>query len=198
MDIEEKLSNMADEQESIVVKIAKHLKTTSNIIRKYVSALDFSDYVALETSLNKGDFNKVVAILGISNAISEADNPYQVKTTTTNVKPITTNSSTQKIKPGDTVKFKDDTGKDDAGTLNSISGNSATIKKDDGSTERKNTDELSPIDQQELQQLKNLAGIKEMTSGAITSGAMAGVMMPMNKLKKLTHVKKKPGPKTGK
>lgn len=203
--------------ETLINSLSKELGIT--IGNDVIQNLDFMDYVALEMAVKNKDKNAAMRVLGLR----EGSNPYD---TSSLKKPETTSSMTSAmanidLKKGDPVTFK---GEDDevlSGEVEDPTSNQIKVKTDTGSI-NVNKDDLS-VDpdaiSKELDRMKQLAGIASSvkpeqlgqegeiktetthsggaTSGAITSGAIAGANKGLNWIKKMTRSDKdkKPGPK---
>lgn len=182
MGINEGLTQMIPKQENeLMSRLTLMFGVPEEKIRKLVSYLDFSDYIELANAVEAEDKKKVLRILGVGEKIQEISaDPYQKVDTT----PQKTSDNTTTDK------------KQEQPNSNSESNGDLTIKADKLAG-------LNPDEKKELEDIKKLAGLptdevnETATMGAITHGAMSGAVMPLNKLKRLTHVDKKPGPKTG-
>lgn len=191
-----------DSDKNLISKLLKTFNIDTKMANDVVRYLDFGDYLELNKALDDGDIERAKAIIGRD--MSESANSYSSTSSSS------TTSTQQQINTGDKVKFTGDDGKEVEAKV--VDNDAEGVK-----VQANNREKIIPKDQlsveEEISRLSKLAGITNeapqatatgavtsTTPSAINSGAMSGVCMSKNKLKKLTRTKKqmKPGPKTDK
>ena len=190
----------------------------SNEAMRLVQQLSLSEYHRISTLIQDGDIETVASELGIGK-VEEVVNYYDNDQTPSNSAISGPKVGDKVLFTGDNGEEISGEISTSSGDTASVSTNNgiASVKLDntvviDDNTAR-DIDRASASAQDELARIKRLAGIEtdhqtgetselrdgglgEMaTGGAITSGAIAGALTPLNVIKKRNHVDKKPGPK---
>lgn len=182
-DLYEYIGSATNEQ-SLVSKIAKIFALEKESVTNLIGSLDFAGYVELTNAVNSGDKRRIPT--------QESANSYAASTSVSQPAAPQTNEPMQQNDNGSNFSTNVDVDElQDKDTEDGVS------KTDEDGLE------------EELNRLRALSGIGEgqaTTTGRITSttpsflnsAAIAGAVMPKNKMKKLTKSPsaKKPGPKT--
>lgn len=163
--------------------------------------MDFTQYIELMDAMSNDDTDTIQQI--IDGVVVEGDNAYLASpSTTSTTTPTSTNTTNTKNagNAGNAVTITSDDGQTETGEIidDNISGDTVKVKTATGMKDVKRADLSTEVDE-EIKRMKQLAGIEETISsgGVISSGAMAGVCVPMSTIKRQTHVNKKSGPKVG-
>ena len=191
-DLYEYIGSATNEQ-SLVSKIANIFALEKESVTNLIESLDFADYVELTNVVNSGDKRRIRHIIGKNmEPTQESANSYAASTSVSQPAAPQTNEPMQQNDNGSNFSTNVDVDElQDKDTEDGVS------KTDEDGLE------------EELNRLRALSGIGEgqaTTTGRITSttpsflnsAAIAGAVMPKNKMKKLTKSPsaKKPGPKT--
>lgn len=194
-DLYEYVGSAKDEQ-TIISKISDLFSLEKEQVTKLIASIEFADYIELTNAVNSGDKDRIQYIIGKDMSMAqESANSY---TATAAVSQATNQQSIEQPQTDD--KGSNFSTSVDIGTVDDLQ------NKDNEDGSSNTTDDGL---EEELKRLRELSGIGERqatTTGRVTSttpsflnsAAIAGAVMPKNKMKKLTKSPsaKKPGPKT--
>jgi len=176
MNIYKKVKYIAES--TLADQVADYLDIDVDDVKKKIKLLTFSDYLDLAQALKANDDKKVRMY------IEEGDNPFGSFGKFS--KPSATkqdNKNSKEVKTGDEVNIQSGDESIPA-TVKSVSNDDVVVQTHKG-TERVKKDEI--IDEDEINRIKALAGVKETTS----AGCVASVAMPLGGVQKRTEPKKK-------